>query len=351
MPDPTPATSLAGIRALLIDIDGVLVLRGHPIAGAAQALAALDAARIPFRLATNTSAMSRRSIAAHLTSVGISCEPDRIISAASAAADHVAMHHPAGRIFLLTTRDGRTEFEGRGLHLLTDDEADRLLAAEAHRLPAAEAHGLPAAETERHMRRDDGARPADSRVPGADSAADDRADAVVIGDASDAMTFRDLDRAFGLIRQGTDFIAMHRNRWWLTARGTTLDAGALVAGLEYSSERRATLTGKPSPTFFAAAIRALASDVGHRGSSISGRPRLRRSEVGMVGDDLWNDVLGAQRAGLRGIFVRSGKHGDAELADAARRTRGGGRPDVVADDIAGVVAALVATVGPVLEPR
>ena len=73
--------------------------------------------------------MSRRSIAAQLSSVGISCRPERIISAASAAADHVAIHHAAGRIFLLTTPDGRTEFDGRGLHLLTDEEADRLLAA------------------------------------------------------------------------------------------------------------------------------------------------------------------------------------------------------------------------------
>ena len=67
----------------------------------------------------------------------------------------------------------------------------------------------------------------------------------------------------------------------------------------------------------------------------------------MVGDDLWNDVLGAQRAGLRGIFVRSGKHGDAELAEAALRTRGGGQPDAVADDIAAVATGLVATAGPV----
>jgi HAD superfamily hydrolase (TIGR01450 family) len=255
--------------------------------------------------------MSRRSIATHLTSVGVPVEPERIISAASAAADHVAIHHPAGRVFLLTTPDGRTEFEGRGLHLLTDEEADRLLATD----------------------RDRRATPAHRSDPG------DRAQAVVVGDASDAMTFRDLDRAFGLIRQGADFIAMHRNRWWLTPRGTTLDAGALVAGLEYSSERRAKLAGKPAPAFFAAGVRALAQEVG--------RPRLRRHEVLMVGDDLWNDVLGAQRAGLRGAFVRSGKHGDAELADAARRTRGGGRPDAVAHDIAAIVTALVATLGPV----
>ena len=287
------------LRALLIDIDGVLVLRGAPIPGARDALTELTAMGLPFRLATNTSAMSRRSIADHLASVGLPVDADRIISAASAAAAHVVARHAGGRIFLLTTPDGRSEFEDRGLHLCQ------------------RCGGRPrqlADRTRRHERH----------------AA--RRRAVVVGDASDAMTFRDLDRAFGLIRAGAAFIAMHRNRWWLTPRGTTLDAGALVAGLEYSSERRATLVGKPSPAFFAAGIRALAPEVGP--------PRLRRSEVAMVGDDLWNDVLGAQRAGLRGIFVRSGKHGDAELADAARQARGGGRPDVIADDLAAVVREL-----------
>lgn len=287
---------MTGLRALLIDIDGVLVLRGAPIPGAREALTELTAMGLPFRLATNTSAMSRRSIADHLTSVGLPVDADRIMSAASAAAEHVVARHAGGRIFLLTTPDGRSDFEGRGLHLVSDAEADRALASQIEGM----------------------------RGP--------RVDAVVVGDASDAMTFRDLDRAFGLIRAGAAFIAMHRNRWWLTPRGTTLDAGALVAGLEYSSERRATLVGKPSPAFFAAGIRALAPEVGP--------PRLVRHEVAMVGDDLWNDVLGAQRAGLRGIFVRSGKHGDAELADARQHGRGGGRPDAIADDLAAVVREL-----------
>jgi ribonucleotide monophosphatase NagD (HAD superfamily) len=60
----------------------------------------------------------------------------------------------------------------------------------------------------------------------------------------------------------------------------------------------------------------------------------------MVGDDVWTDVLAAKRAGLRGIFVRSGKHGQAELDAAASRRRGGGRPDGIAASLAEVVAAL-----------
>jgi ribonucleotide monophosphatase NagD (HAD superfamily) len=59
----------------------------------------------------------------------------------------------------------------------------------------------------------------------------------------------------------------------------------------------------------------------------------------MVGDDIRSDIRAAQRAGLRGIFVLSGKHGKADVEIAAKE-RGGRRPDAVADDIAAVVAAL-----------
>ena len=53
---------LAGVRGLLLDVDGVLVLRGKLIPGAAESLAALDAARFPYRLATNYSLFSRVSL-------------------------------------------------------------------------------------------------------------------------------------------------------------------------------------------------------------------------------------------------------------------------------------------------
>ena len=66
---------------------------------------------------------------------------------------------------------------------------------------------------------------------------------------------------------------------------------------------------------------------------------LARADIAMVGDDVRSDVRAAQRAGLRGIFVLSGKHGMADIEIAAKE-RGGRRPDAVAHDLAAVVAAL-----------
>jgi HAD superfamily hydrolase (TIGR01458 family) len=277
--------TLRGVRALLLDIDGVLVLRGRQIPGAAEALAVVERAGVPYRLATNTSAISRMTLAAHLARAGLDIPLERIVSAASATAAYIARRHPGGRIFLISTTDARAEFSG--LDLMTGEEADQ---------PEA------------------------------------RAAAVVIGDASDELTFATLDRAFRLIREGAALVAMHKNRWWLTKRGVTLDSGGLVVGLEYATERRAIVVGKPTKAFFLEAVRELAAE--------TGPPGLHAADVAMVGDDLWHDVLGAQRAGLRGIFVRSGKHGDEDLARAATRARGGGRPDAVAADLGEVAAVL-----------
>jgi ribonucleotide monophosphatase NagD (HAD superfamily) len=47
----------------------------------------------------------------------------------------------------------------------------------------------------------------------------------------------------------------------------------------------------------------------------------------MVGDDIHADIGGAQAAGLRGILVRTGKFGPADLD-------GDIRPDVVIDSVA-----------------
>jgi ribonucleotide monophosphatase NagD (HAD superfamily) len=128
---------------------------------------------------------------------------------------------------------------------------------------------------------------------------------------------------------------MHKNRWWLTPAGPTLDSGAYVAGLEYAASVKALVLGKPSEDFFREASSALLEEIS---ASSGGRPG--RGDIAMVGDDLWTDVLSAQRLGLRGVFVLSGKHGREELTQAANAGRGGGVPDLVAGSMSEVVAAL-----------
>ena len=50
---------MAGVRGLLLDLDGVLVLQGKAIPGAQEAMAEIDRRGIPYRVVTNTSLVSR----------------------------------------------------------------------------------------------------------------------------------------------------------------------------------------------------------------------------------------------------------------------------------------------------
>jgi len=277
---PDLPAALDGVRAFVLDADGVLMYRGEPIPGSPEALVELRRRRIPYRVVTNFSSAHRSTLAgAFGKATGLSVDGAEIITAASAAAAYTAEHHPGAPLLVLAAPDARREWAGQAV--VMPDEAD------ARQEPVA---------------------------------------AVVIGDAGDDLSYRNLDIAYRQLRAGAEFVAMHRNPWWVTPKGYTLDAGALVAGLEFALGRRAVICGKPSPVVFREAVAELRSDIARSGGS-----RLRSGEVAMVGDDPQADVAAARRAGLRGFLVLTGK------VSADDATRSG----VVADAVAPSLASLI----------
>ena len=159
--------------------------------------------------------------------------------------------------------------------------------------------------------------------------------AVVIGDAGDDLSYANLDIAFRQLKTGAEFVAMHRNPWWMTPKGFTLDAGAVVAGLEFALGRKAVISGKPSPVVFRQAVAELRAELAARPDG-SGGSRLRTGEVAMVGDDPRADIAAARRVGLRGLLVLTGKVN----ADEARAS--GDRAHAVATSLGEIVGALPA---------
>jgi HAD superfamily hydrolase (TIGR01458 family) len=139
------------------------------------------------------------------------------------------------------------------------------------------------------------------------------ADVVVLGGACEGFSYEAVNAVFRMLMDGARLIGMHRNLYWRTDDGLQLDAGAYVAGLEAATGVSATICGKPSPAFFEEVVSMLGTG--------SGR-------TAMVGDDVENDVLGAQDAGLVGILVRTGKFSPSDL------DRVSGRPDQAIDSIA-----------------
>lgn len=139
------------------------------------------------------------------------------------------------------------------------------------------------------------------------------ADAVILGDLGEGWDFARMQAAFTQIRGGARVVALSRDRYFLKGEELTLDAGAFVAGLEYAAGVEGTVVGKPSTAFYGAALATLG---------------IEPAGVAMVGDDLWSDVEGAQRAGVQGWLVRTGKFREEILR------RSGIVPDRIIESVA-----------------
>jgi HAD superfamily hydrolase (TIGR01458 family) len=254
---------MADVRALLIDIDGVLTVSWEPIEGAVEALRRVRAADLPFALVTNTTSRTRDEIAGTLAEAGFLVGPDEVLTAPAATAEHLRTHHPDARVALLSSGDVAAD--------LGDVRFTELTA---------------------------------------------QVDVVVLGGAGPEFTYEALDAVFARLQEGAMLLAMHRNLYWRTSSGLQLDTGAFLAGLEEAAGVEATVLGKPSEAFFAAALSRLG---------------VGAAEAVMIGDDVEADVLGAQAAGIGGVLVRTGKF-RPEAEDGA----GGERPQRVADSFADV---------------
>jgi phospholysine phosphohistidine inorganic pyrophosphate phosphatase len=247
---------------VLLDIDGVLYVGDEPIEGAHEALAELRQMGEGVRLLTNTTSRSRREVVEHLAELGFDAALEEVLTPAAMAVRHC------------------TE---RGYESIEVFVSDKL------REDLAPLEGL---------------------------SGDGRVDALILGDLGDGFTPEALNRAFRLLMDGAELVALQHNRYWRRKDGLTLDVGAYSAALEYGSARDAVVVGKPAEAFF----RAATEDIGVE-------------HAVMVGDDVEADVGGAMAAGLPGILVRTGKY----RADAltARVT-----PTAIVDSIVDVPSLL-----------
>ena len=241
-------------------MDGVLHVSGVPIAGAVSAVRTLREAGHRLRFVTNSTTLSRQQLVQQLELMGFDISEDELQTTGVVAARALK-----GKRVLALTMPG----------ILDDLEGLQLVGMNV--------------------------------------------DAVLIGGADEGeevgriFSYLNLNRAFHEIEAGAELYCLHRNRWWQTADGPRLDSGAFIAGLEYASGVEATVLGKPSPAFFAAALEALEAD-----------PEL----TWIVGDDLDTDIAGGRNHGLKTILVRTGKFRPDELAHSRVQ------PDAIVSSVA-----------------
>lgn len=254
--------------AVLLDLDGVLYVEDDPIPGAAAAVASLQRADLRLRFVTNTTSRPRRRILERLGRLGFAVAEDELVTPARLAVEG-CRRRGWRRVHLLMDEAVKEDFAG-----LEDVDAD--------------------------------------------------ADAVIVGDLGEGFTYATLNRAFRLLVDGAELIALQKNRFWRRPDGLALDVGPFVAALEYASAREAWVVGKPAAGFFAGVL----ADLG-----------VAPHDTVMIGDDVESDVGGAQAAGIAGVLVRTGKYRAAVVADS------GVDPAATIDSIADAPALLDARSG------
>lgn len=94
----------------------------------------------------------------------------------------------------------------------------------------------------------------------------------------------------------------------------------LCCVVQYACDVQAEVVGKPSAEFFQTVL----SDM-----------KLQPHQVVMIGDDLLNDVGGAQRCGMKGLQVRTGKYRPSDEQHPSVRA------DAYMDDLSAAVNAIL----------
>ncbi|TMD10281.1 MAG: TIGR01458 family HAD-type hydrolase, partial [Chloroflexi bacterium] len=193
---------MAGVRAVLLDLDGTVYEGGRPIPGAAEAVAWLRARSIALRLTSNTDSVTPAELVERLAGMGIAVAEEEILTPVVVAVRLFA-RTPGCRVLAVASASVR----------------DRLRP-----------HLAAGGEAPTH---------------------------VLVADPSYGAGYADLDAAFRALRAGAALVATQVGRRMRRDDGEHLDTGGWVRLLEYAAEVEARVLGKPSADFLGAALASL----------------------------------------------------------------------------------------------
>ena len=236
-------TTLKNIKALILDMDGVLWRDDTPIGDLPSIFNRIHERGLKVALATNN---ATRTIDQHLAKIagfGITLEPWQIISSASAAANVLSKDFPeGGAVFIVGENGIQRALEERGFNPIVDP--------------------------------DDETRPV-----------------AVVGGIDRYVSYGKLRRATLHIRAGVPFYGTNPDKTFPTPEGLIPGAGAILASIEAATDVKPTIIGKPKPAMMYMALEKLGTTP---------------EETLVVGDRLETDIAAGQAAGCRTSLVLSG---------------------------------------------
>jgi len=232
------AIAKEAIRAVIFDLDGTLYRGKKAIEGAAECIAKLRKAGIMIFFLSNAGTNKREEMARKLIAMGIDAKPEEVYSSAYGAARYIRERYGKGsRFYAIAEKSMIEELEGFGLYF--DDE---------------------------------------------------KPDAVVVSLDRNA-NYGKIAKAYLLVKSGAEFIATNKDPDYPVENGSMPGAGAIVAAVEASVQKKPTLIGKPETRL----IDWMLHD-----------RKLKKSEVLLVGDSLITDVAVAKKSGIKSALVLSG---------------------------------------------
>lgn len=191
------------LRAVILDVDGVIWVSGALALGATELLTWLRRQCIPFCLLTNGCNAAQTIRYATLVDAGLPLSADQLVTPADATKEWLAESAAHSIMYL-------------GAPGVLSDLSSDITFKESGPV-----------------------------------------DAVVVGDVFDHYDRHALDRAAKAVIAGAQLVAMQRNRRWFDGKEWYIDNGFWIAGLEYVTGSKAVVTGKPSPVAYLTAIKRL----------------------------------------------------------------------------------------------
>ncbi len=240
---------LSNIKALILDMDGVLWRGNEPIDDLPTIFETIAARGLKVILATNNSTRTAEKHLEKINSFGVNLSVEQILSSSMAAAVLLKEDFPDGGDLYVIGHEGITNaVETLGFRVFQE--------AEMPENPVAVVSGI------------------DWEI-----------------------TYEKIANAATLIRKGAPFYGTNPDKTYPTPNGLMPGAGTILAAIETASGVSPIVAGKPEPYLFQLAMR---------------RMGVLPGETLMVGDRLETDILGGQRAGCYTAQVLSGVSTRAE---------------------------------------
>jgi len=234
------------IKALLIDLDGTIYQNEQLIEKTLSTIKQLEKKGIQYRFITNSTTKSRKSICSYLNSLGLKVDESFIYTTLFAASNY-CLNNNIKNVKMLSLANN-IQSDLNGLNIVDSDP-----------------------------------------------------EAIIVGDLSHKFNYDLLNDIFTDLMRGAKLIALHKNRYWLKNNEIVLDLGPFISLLEFASNKKAVIVGKPNKAFFNIASQDF---------------NIKNSYIGVIGDDIDADVKGAQDSDMMGILVKTGKYLKKEVENS-----------------------------------